>query len=55
MSLRELTNTEAMVEALKEEMTKDPSVFIIGEDLVAHGGIFRSIHWIASGLSRQGD
>jgi pyruvate dehydrogenase E1 component beta subunit len=40
MSIRELTNTEAMVEALKEEMTKDPSVFIIGEDLVAHGGIF---------------
>lgn len=40
MSFRELTNTEAMAEALKEEMTKDPSVFIIGEDLVAHGGIF---------------
>jgi len=40
MTLRELTNTEAMAEALKEEMTKDSSVFIIGEDLVAHGGIF---------------
>jgi pyruvate/2-oxoglutarate/acetoin dehydrogenase E1 component len=40
MSHRELTNTEAMAEALKEEMTRDPSVFIIGEDLVAHGGIF---------------
>lgn len=40
MSVRELTNTEAMAEALKEEMTRDPSVFIVGEDLVAHGGIF---------------
>lgn len=40
MNVRELTNTEAMVEALREEMTKDSSVFIIGEDLVAHGGIF---------------
>lgn len=40
MNFRELTNTEAMAEALREEMTRDPSVFIIGEDLVAHGGIF---------------
>jgi pyruvate dehydrogenase E1 component beta subunit len=40
MSVRELTNTEAMAEALREEMTRDPSVFIVGEDLVAHGGIF---------------
>ena len=40
MSVRELSNTEAMAEALREEMTRDPSVFIVGEDLVAHGGIF---------------
>lgn len=40
MSLRELTNTQAMAEALREEMSRDPSVFIVGEDLVAHGGIF---------------
>ncbi len=40
MISRELTNTEAMAEALREEMTRDPSVFIIGEDIVAHGGIF---------------
>jgi pyruvate dehydrogenase E1 component beta subunit len=40
MSNRELTNTEAMAEVLKEEMMQDPSIFIIGEDLVAHGGIF---------------
>jgi len=29
-----------MAEALAEEMERDPTVFIIGEDLVAHGGIF---------------
>jgi pyruvate dehydrogenase E1 component beta subunit len=37
---RELTVTQAMVEALSEEMRRDPSIFIIGEDLTAHGGIF---------------
>lgn len=40
MKTRELTNTEAMAEALREEMARDSSVFIIGEDIVAHGGIF---------------
>ena len=40
MSTQELTNTEAMIQALTEEMTRDSSVFIVGEDLVAHGGIF---------------
>ena len=29
-----------MCEALEEEMQRDDTVFIIGEDLVAHGGIF---------------
>ncbi len=37
---RELTCTQAMCEALEEEMQRDDTVFIIGEDLVAHGGIF---------------
>jgi pyruvate dehydrogenase E1 component beta subunit len=40
MSHRELTSTEAMAEALREEMELDPTVFIIGEDIAAHGGIF---------------
>jgi len=30
----------AVAEALTEEMARDETVFIIGEDLVAHGGIF---------------
>ena len=30
----------AIAEALNEEMARDETVFIIGEDLIAHGGIF---------------
>lgn len=37
---RQLSCTQAMYEALEEEMHRDETVFIIGEDLVAHGGIF---------------
>jgi len=29
-----------MAEALKEEMERDETIFILGEDLVSHGGIF---------------
>jgi len=32
--------SEALAEALHEEMSQDDRVFIIGEDLVAHAGIF---------------
>jgi len=37
----ELTYAQALNEALKEEMRRDPSVFIMGEDIAHHGGIFR--------------
>jgi acetoin:2,6-dichlorophenolindophenol oxidoreductase subunit beta len=40
MSMRELTNTGALAEALREEMARDASVFVIGEDIEIHGGIF---------------
>lgn len=39
MSSRELSYAEALNEALKEEMTRDSNVFIIGLD-IAFGGIF---------------
>ncbi len=38
--MREITIAQATAEALIEEMEKDPTIFIIGEDLTAHGGIF---------------
>jgi len=37
---RQISVSKAIVEALTEEMQRDESIFIIGEDLVSHGGIF---------------
>jgi pyruvate/2-oxoglutarate/acetoin dehydrogenase E1 component len=35
-----VTYREAVIEALREEMRADPSVFVIGEDVGAAGGVF---------------
>jgi len=40
MPERMISCSAAICEALTEEMTRDEAIFIIGEDLVAHGGIF---------------
>ena len=40
MPERMINCTVAIFEALTEEMARDEAIFIIGEDLVAHGGIF---------------
>lgn len=40
MPNRTVSCSTAITEALQEEMARDERVFIIGEDLVAHGGIF---------------
>jgi pyruvate dehydrogenase E1 component beta subunit len=37
---RILTSAAALAEALHEEMARDDTIFIVGEDLVAHSGIF---------------
>lgn len=39
---RRLTTSKAMVEAIAQEMERDPSVFYMGEDVGAYGGIFSS-------------
>ncbi len=39
---RRLTMAKAMVEGIAEEMERDPSVFYLGEDVGAYGGIFGS-------------
>ncbi|MGZ4436632.1 MAG: alpha-ketoacid dehydrogenase subunit beta [Nocardioidaceae bacterium] len=39
---RRLTTSKAMVEAIAEEMERDPSVLYLGEDVGAYGGIFSS-------------
>lgn len=40
MKSRYITCSKAISEAIAEEMEQDETVFILGEDLVAHGGIF---------------
>jgi pyruvate dehydrogenase E1 component beta subunit len=39
--MRELTYREALREALQQEMRRDPSVFIMGEDVGIYGGTFK--------------
>ena len=39
--VRELTMSEALNEALHEEMCRDPGVFVIGEDIGQIGGLFQ--------------
>ena len=38
---REMTYLQAISEALRHEMGRDPSVFCIGEDIGAFGGAFK--------------
>jgi pyruvate/2-oxoglutarate/acetoin dehydrogenase E1 component len=38
---RELTMAEALNEAIHEEMERDASVIVVGEDIAAYGGLFR--------------
>jgi pyruvate dehydrogenase E1 component beta subunit len=38
--LREITYAEAVREALRQEMRRDPAVFVLGEDIGVYGGAF---------------
>ena len=38
--MRNITFSEATREAMREEMHRDPTVFVYGEDIVSQGGIF---------------
>ncbi len=42
-----LSCAAALAEALQEEMEQDETIFIVGEDLTAHGGIFGQFNGIA--------
>jgi pyruvate dehydrogenase E1 component beta subunit len=37
----EITYSQALNDALREEMRRDPSVFVMGEDIGLYGGVFR--------------
>lgn len=41
-TVRKLTTAKAMVEGIAQEMERDSSVFVLGEDVGAYGGIFSS-------------
>ncbi len=41
--MREITVREAIREALIEEMEKDPSVFLMGENIEARGGVYQIV------------
>lgn len=47
--MRELTYSEALREALREEMIRDENVFLLGEDVGQHGGIFK----VTTGLIQE--
>jgi pyruvate dehydrogenase E1 component beta subunit len=38
---RELTYSQALREALTEEMTRDPHILLLGEDIGVYGGVFK--------------
>ena len=38
---REITMAQALNEALHEEMEREPGVFVVGEDIAQHGGLFQ--------------
>jgi pyruvate dehydrogenase E1 component beta subunit len=38
--MREITFSQATLEAMTEEMEKDPTIFVMGEDICRQGGIF---------------
>jgi len=39
--MKEITYAQAINEALREEMARDPSIFLMGEDIGVYGGIFK--------------
>lgn len=49
---RMLTGNKAMAEAIAQEMERDPSVFVLGEDVGTYGGIFGSTQGL---LEKFGD
>lgn len=39
--MRELRGNQALCEALNQEMVQDDRVFVLGEDIAGHGGVYR--------------
>lgn len=46
--MREITFAEATIEATREEMLRDPKVFILGEDIARQGGVLGQFKGLAA-------
>jgi len=49
MNMREITYRQALLEALREEMQRDESVFLLGEDIAEFGGSYK----VTAGLLQE--
>ncbi|HNR14648.1 MAG TPA: alpha-ketoacid dehydrogenase subunit beta, partial [Thermodesulfobacteriota bacterium] len=49
----ELTYREALNQALREEMERDPTVFLLGEDVGLYGGSFKVTEGLLAEFGRQ--
>ena len=50
---RQITYTQALNEALMQEMERDPSVFVMGEDVAETGGIFQVTKGLVEKFGRE--
>ncbi len=51
--MRELTFREAVREALREEMKRDPNVFLIGEEIAEYGGSYKVTQGLVDEFGRE--
>lgn len=51
--MRRISFSEATLEAMKEEMERDPRVFIMGEDIASQGGIFGQFKGLPDQFGKQ--
>ncbi len=50
---REITYVQALNEALREEMLRDPTVILLGEDIGVHGGAFKVTKGLQDEFGRE--
>jgi pyruvate/2-oxoglutarate/acetoin dehydrogenase E1 component len=51
--MREVTYWQALNEALREELDRDPDVFVMGEDVGIYGGAYGVTRGLIRGLRRR--
>lgn len=53
MAMREITYVQALNEALREEMRRDPSIILLGEDIAEFGGAFKVTRGLVEEFGRD--